>query len=354
MATHLDARAGTAVVIGALGVASALGLAMCDLPGEGDANEVSAEAIVTHTPEVWPPVGGDLDAELQATAIRRIGASAYDAGWDAGPGDAGPPIALPDQAELGDIEVRRGFLDGLHYLEVVYGGASFDDALPIAFVLHGRGGNAQLPGGPFLELSHPVRVIVPQAPERLGDGWMWIPVSVGSGLVDRLASTLFQVTSRVARFIRQVAAERPTIGRPIVTGFSQGGLLTYALALHHDDVVGHAFPLSTWLPPPLEPLYRRDDLRYPPIRAMHGSSDPIIPIGPTRELVDRLRERGFDVEFEEFPGVGHEMSDDMNALFHRWLERAVCDSVGDFACPGALAPGEDGGLPLLDAGDDAG
>lgn len=355
MATHLDARTGAAVAIGALATASALGLAYCQPPGGPDAQLASAEAIVTHTPEAWPPAAGNLDLELQATAIRNIGASAYDAGLDAGVLDAGPQIPLPDERELGDLQVRRGLHDGIHYIEVVLGGAGFDDELPIAFVLHGRGGTAQLPGGPFLRLSHPVRVIVPQAPERLGQGWMWIPVSVGSGLVDRLASSLFQVSSRVARFIRAIVSERPTIGRPIVSGFSQGGLLTYALALHHDDVVGYAFPLSTWLPPPLEPLYRREDLQYPPIRAMHGGADPIIPIAPSRVLVERLRDRGFDVEFEEFPGVGHEMSEAMNELFHRWLERAVCDVVGDTDCPAARLPGEDAGVPFADdAGVDAG
>lgn len=344
MATHLDARSGAALAFGALATASAVGLAFCSTPGAPDLEHASAEAIVTHTPEAWPPPAGNLDLELQATAIRRIAASAYDAGVDAGPTDTGPPIALPEEGDLEGVQVRRGFAEGLHYLEVILGQATFDDALPIVFVLHGRGGSAQLPGGPFLGLSHPIRVIVPQAGDRLGEGWMWLPVSVGSGLVDRLASSLFQVASRLARFIRTLEQERPTIGRPIVSGFSQGGLLTYALALHHDDVVGAAFPLSTWLPPPLEPLYKRDDLRYPPIRAMHGSADPIIPVGPTRVLVERLRGRGFDLEFREFEGVGHEMSDEMNDLFHRWLERAICDAVGDAACPAAIAPGEDGGV----------
>lgn len=353
MASHLDRRNALALAIGGALTAGAFGLAFCETPSAREERDRTAEALVLHTPErAWPPSGGDLDAELAATAsaIRTLSElSSYDAGVDAGPLDGGPPIPLPEGDQPG-VLVRRGQHEDIHFIEVVLGAASFDDPLPLVIVLHGRGGNAQLPGGPFLGLKHPVRVIVPQAPERLGTGWEWLPVSVGSGLVDRLASSLFHTSSRIAAMIRTLAIERPTIGRAIVTGFSQGGLLSYSLALHHDDVVSHAFPLSTWLPPPLEPLYKRADLRYPPIRTMHGAADPVIPIGPTRALVERLRARGFDVELHEFEGIGHEMSAEMDALFHGWLERAVCDIVGDLECSAASSPGSDGDGGLEDGG----
>jgi phospholipase/carboxylesterase len=355
VATHLDARTGTALAIGGVLTAAALGIAFCETPHTATEAHRAAEAMLTHTPtpdDQWPPRAGDTEAELTATAIERIAASAaYDSGMDSGPGDGGPPIALPDGATPG-MQARRGRWQDFHYLEVVLGEAPFDEPLPIVFVFHGRGGEAQLPGGPFLGLSHAIRVIVPQAPDRLGAGWEWLPVSIGSGLVDRLASSLFQVGARVAEMIRAITEERRGKGRPIVTGFSQGGLLAYVLALHHDDVVGHAFPLSTWLPPPLEPLYRRADLRYPPIRSMHGATDPVIPIAPTRDLVSRLRDRGFEIELVEFEGVGHDMSADMNALFHRWLERAVCDVMGDAECPAAEEPPAQGADP--DAGPEPG
>jgi phospholipase/carboxylesterase len=159
----------------------------------------------------------------------------------------------------------------------------------------------------------------------------------------------------------------------IVSGFSQGGLLTLSLALFHDDVVGEAFPLASWLPPPLEPLYRRSDLRYPRIRSMHGTADPTIPIDPTAQLFARLATRGFDVTFVPFEGVVHTISDEENALFHLWLEAAVCRATGDTFCeqaaehaardlrPDALTPDagpEDAAVEpdawIEDAGTDAG
>lgn len=278
----------------------------------------------------WPPRAGELHSALGGAGTAEGDAGeARDVG--AGSADAGPPLPMPPPDRPGFV-VRQHERDGIYYLEVVIGEAAWDDPLPMIVVLHGRGASAQIPGGPFLDLSHPVRVIVPQAPDRLGSGFQWLPVYVGQGLVDRLSATLFQTASRLAEMVRALSHERPTRGLPILTGFSQGGLLTLTLAIHHDDVVGAAFPLAGWLPPPIEPTYRRDDLRFPPIRAMHGTADPTIPIAPTRDLFQRLEGMGYDVDLVEFEGVEHTMSSDMNALFHVWLEHAVCTAVEDTYC----------------------
>ena len=267
----------------------------------------------------WPPMVG---ATVTTTA---------DAGADAGD-DAGPEALLPEPLDTPGYIAREGERDGIRYIEVVVGDAQFDDVLPMIVMIHGRGGRAVIPGGPFLGLSHPVRIIVPQAPEPLGTGFQWLPVYVGQGLVDRLSSTLFQTASRLANVLRALRDERPTIGKVIVSGFSQGALITLALAIHHDDLVGHAFPLASWMPPPLVPAYRRPDLSYPRIRSMHGTADTTIPLGPTRDLFARLSDMGFDVELVEFEGVQHVISDDENAVFHHWLEAAVCTTLGDVEC----------------------
>jgi phospholipase/carboxylesterase len=308
-----------------------------------------AEALQGETEEVagaWPPVAGGLG---QALAVTPDGGSG-DAGSDAGAVDAGPPLPAPIE-EVG-YQARQGYRDGLFYLEVVIGDAGFDDPLPMLVMIHGRGSSAQIPGGPFLGLTHPVRVIVPQAPDRLGNGWQWLPVYVGQGLVDRLSATLFQTAGRLAAMLRGLSEERPTVGRLIVSGFSQGALLTLAMAMHHDDLVGYAFPLASWMPPPLEPAYRRTDLAYPRIRSMHGTADTVIPLAPTRALFDRLASLGFDVELVEFEGVAHTISDDENRVFHQWLENAVCQTVGDAECALAaeLASFAARGLELPDAG----
>ncbi len=271
----------------------------------------------------WPPRQheGRLDAGTPPLRVRDAGRNV----------DSGPPLPTPPPARPG-FQVRQEQRDGLYLLEAVIGDADFDDPLPMVVVLHGRGDRAHVPGGPFMHLAHPVRVIVPQAPDPLGDGWQWLPVRVGDNLVDRLSSTLFETADRLASFIQGLLDERDTEGRAIVTGFSQGGLLTLTLAVHHDDVVGHAIPLASWLPPPLEPSYLRRDRRHAAIRSMHGTADTIVPIDPTTALFGRLSEIGFDVELVQVPGIEHTMSQDMNLLFHEWLDEAVCLMVDDPIC----------------------
>jgi phospholipase/carboxylesterase len=321
-----------------------------------------AAAIMSEEGELsaWPPLGPELAHHRSATHdASHAHDGGHDAGTDMGDFDAGPPLpALPPDSAT--FHVRDEERDGIYYLEVVIGEADFDDELPMIVVLHGRGGRAQIPGGPFLGLTHPVRVIVPQATEPLGSGFEWLPVYVGQGLVDRLSSTLFAQASRIAELVRELRRHRPTTGRTIVTGFSQGSLLTITLALYHDDLFGAAFPLASWLPPPLVPAYRRRDLSYPPIRSMHGTADPTIPFEPTRELYAQLRDLGFDVTFVPFAGVVHTISDAENALFHEWLDAAVCDVVMDDDCADAAEARAAAMLPadsmFSDAGadDDAG
>jgi phospholipase/carboxylesterase len=297
-----------------------------------------AAAIVQEPAETnaWPPRGSELgQVTSPSVAVSAISASErFDAGPDTSMIDAGPPLPEPPP-DSPTFVVRQEERDGIYFLEVVIGDATLRDELPMLVVLHGRGGSAQIPGGPFLGLTHPVRVIVPQATERLGEGYEWLPVYVGEGLVDRLSSTLFAQASRVAALVRQLSEERPTTGRVIVSGFSQGGLLSITLALYHDDLIGEAFPLACWLPPPLVPTYRRADLAYPRIRSMHGTADTTIPFGPTRDLFTHLASLGFDVTLVPFEGVAHTISADENALFHVWLDAAVCRAVGDGDCEDA-------------------
>jgi predicted esterase len=344
MYTATRRRRTNALSIVALVSGVAAALAMWFLWPEDDPHGI---APAFSTIDDWPPAPEQDEAQELATAAWMASAMEYGVlpdgsveGLDAG--------VLRYGHTSGEMHVRPGYEEGLFFLEVVMGAeASFDEPMPMAVVIHGRGDRARTPGGPFLHLGAPLRVIVPQAPDPLGDGYEWLPVRVGSGLVDQLTTSLIARAGQLARMLRTLRGSRPTVGNTIVVGFSQGGLLTFTLATHFSDVVGAAFPLAAWLPPALVPPYRRDDIAYPPIRGMHGDADRVVPYDGTREVFATLEERGFDVTFVSFPEIGHEMTEEMNRQLRTWLQETVGAVVDDGIATGVL----DGGTPPLCVGD---
>lgn len=196
-----------------------------------------------------------------------------------------------------------GSAAGLRILEVVRGDTAADDALPMIVVLHGLG------DGPHPEwirdLPVPVRLVLPQAPTPHGDGFAWFPYRSAETRPEELARGIAGASEQLARAIRVWRARRPTHGLPLVTGFSQGGMLSFALALRHPGQVALAVPIAGFLPEPLWPKERARDLRYPPIRAMHGDADERVSIALARSLVAHLAKLGFDASLEERHGIGH-------------------------------------------------
>lgn len=233
-----------------------------------------------------------------------------------------PPPPETARGDGDDAEVAYGEVDGIRYLEMVFGEADPDEPLVTLWIFHGRGDRARVPGGPFWDLPRPVRIFVPQAPAPLGEGYSWLPYRVGEGRTAELAAALEATADRLARIIARFAEERPTAGRPIVTGFSQGGHLTYALALRHPELVGYALPNAGWLPPMSLPSLDEPG-RFPPIRSLHGTADARVPHGPTAALIEALTTAGLDASLEPFEGVGHEMTGEMDARFRALLERAL-------------------------------
>ncbi len=201
----------------------------------------------------------------------------------------------------------------LERVELVKGGAA-TDALPMIIALHGLGDDARGFSRVFDGFEGPARVIVLQAPTRHGGGWSWFETRRASGSVTVNAEGLSAAAALIAADVRALVAARPTRGRPVVTGFSQGGMLSFTLAVQHGALFSRAVPVAGWLPEALWPESR--PAAAAPIIALHGDRDDVLPIGPTRASVARLAELGLKVELREFTGVRHTISaDERRELF---------------------------------------
>lgn len=213
------------------------------------------------------------------------------------------------------VQVREHMVLGYRVTEVVLGRAEIDDELPLVVQFHGRADKPWIPQGDHAN-TEPTRMMLPWAPEKLGEGFTWFPLSITERDKDPkvLGHYIRERADEFAKVLEVFQTRRPTEGRALVSGFSQGGMMSFALALRHPDRIDGAFPCAGWLPDHLV-TESVDPKRasYPPIRALHGRGDPIVPVEPTITLVDGLRERGLDITLEVFEWDEHSMNEEMHA-----------------------------------------
>lgn len=232
---------------------------------------------------------------------------------------AQPSAHLPDDTGWGSAA-------GLRYLELMLGGARRDQTLPMLVMIHGMGDQPDASWRELVAIDQPARMIVPQAPMPHGRGYSWLEYRLNApNPPDRLARDISAATDSVSRFIASVTQLRPTAGAPVVSGFSQGGMLSFAIAIQHPEQIKLAVPIAGLLPEPLWPSAQGIDkkTRRVPIRALHGTADPWVAIDVTRGLVERLRSIGYDVELHEYPGVEHTVSADMQQKLSTLLRAAL-------------------------------
>jgi len=196
-----------------------------------------------------------------------------------------------------------GPLDGqgrrLEFVERIVGrgssGVEPSTPLPMLVDLHGYGSMPEVHGRSWGELETVVRLIVPAGPDSALLGRSWFPLES-----ETLGETIPRSTEQVTALIEHLRATRPTIGKPLVTGYSQGGVLSFALAARSPDSIGAAFPVAGWLPIELIPAEASSDAVA--VIAFHGADD-----APENchEVVDAMVERGWSAEARVFPGVDH-------------------------------------------------
>jgi phospholipase/carboxylesterase len=125
---------------------------------------------------------------------------------------------------------------------------------------------------------------------------------------DVAAPTVTREADRIVAAISALMVARPTVGKPLVTGFSQGGIMTFALAVTHPEALAAAFPISGLLPPSLYPSAALSSEALPPVAAFHGASDLAVPTEGARASIAELQRAGYSAQLHEYAGVEHDTS----------------------------------------------
>ncbi len=235
-----------------------------------------------------------------------------------------PAEAAPEETNPEETTPAYQEAGGVQYVELVTGGAQAEDALPLIIAIHGLGDRPEDFSGLLRGFPEPARVILPRAIDDHEVGFSWFPIRARSEDVEGLSAGITRAADALAKHIAAIRAARPTVGRPIVTGFSQGGMLSFTLAAQHPEQVAAAYPVGGWLPPPLWPKTGpASEAANPPVIALHGDDDRALLIEKTRESVAHQRKLGYSVELVEYPGVGHQITLEMRTKLWDMLKAAA-------------------------------
>jgi phospholipase/carboxylesterase len=194
-------------------------------------------------------------------------------------------------------------------LKVMKIGAIEQPANGALVVLHGWGANAEdaayftgmlplahidrfLPEGPF---NHPYSDV----------GRMWYSLDNVADFGTDLSLQSDLQTSRKLLTDWLLALPKQTgvpLERTILGGFSQGGAMTIEVGLTLP--LAGLMILSGYLHKPLAGLPKPSM----PILQIHGQDDRVVPIAAARKTRDALLALGANLTYQEFPGLGHEVS----------------------------------------------
>jgi len=175
------------------------------------------------------------------------------------------------------------------------------EAMPLLVLLHGAGSSGQRQLGRMGTSAQDAGVAV-LAPDSRGLTWDAIRGGYGPDIafLNRALEKVFSMVS--------VDPARLTMG-----GFSDGA--TYALSI--GLINGDLFPRVVAFSPGFivdGPAHGR-----PKVFISHGRADEILPIDrASRRLVPALKQRGYDVTFQEFDG-GHEVPPAIAAQAMSWI-----------------------------------
>ena len=198
---------------------------------------------------------------------------------------------------------------------------------PTILTLHGRGANAMdllglaplLCGGKFLMICPQGPLETPIGPGMTG--YAWYPMSMGGPPdVDAILSSRRELEAFIERCLASYPIDRKKLA---LLGFSQGGVMSYSLALTHPERFAALAVLSSWLPKELEArLNVSDAVQALPTLIQHGTQDPMIEVDRARDSVERLRQLKLPLTFREYE-MAHEITPGSLRDLSAWLEEKV-------------------------------
>ena len=195
-----------------------------------------------------------------------------------------------------------------NYIVKYSGKANRNDELPMLIALHGNGDSMSNFYDTALDkFSVPVRIILIKAP--IGSSWPWS------------AADFKHYGKAINEAIILLSEEYPTLGKPLLLGFSGGGMMAYYQALKHGDTYSYIFPISGQFSNAL--LMNNVFKPGASVFAYHGTKDRVLSISGGIAAVNLLRNHAIDVNFTSFDGGHHGIFTNMKYEITKDVEQKI-------------------------------
>jgi phospholipase/carboxylesterase len=194
---------------------------------------------------------------------------------------------------------------------------------PLLLLLHGYGSNEEDLFSFASELPDEYYVVSARAPYDLqpyGHAWYAINFDADENKFSDIDQAK-ESRDLIAKLINELISELPIDFQNVtLIGFSQGTILSYAVALSYPEKVKNVIALSGHINTDLLVSgYEKNDFRHLNLFISHGTVDQVIPVEWARKAPELLRKLGIEATYKEYP-IGHGVSPQNFYDFRNWLE----------------------------------
>lgn len=190
---------------------------------------------------------------------------------------------------------------------------------PTIILIHGYGSNAEdlFSFAPYLPKSH--TIIALQAPLSMEQGsYAWYPLGMDeTGTVTSDVDQAWKVVDLLVENIEALSEKHALDPDDIsLFGFSQGAILSWALAFKYPEKVRRIIALSGLIHESVPMEKKPEFLAY----AAHGKEDTVIRIDQAREYLLPLSQKYDEIEYHEF-NDGHTVSQENFTALMKWIDK---------------------------------
>ena len=196
------------------------------------------------------------------------------------------------------------------------------DKNPLLLLLHGYGSNEEDLFSFSAELPNEYFVISARAPFDMMQGsYAWYAINFDADSA-KFSDMEQAKASRdmIAAFIDQLIRTYPINANDVtLIGFSQGSILSYAVALSYPKKVQRVIAMSGYLNTEMAVTdFAKNDFSSLKIFASHGTVDQVIPVEWARQSIPVIENLGIPVTFKEY-SVGHGVAPQNFHDLKNWL-----------------------------------